>query len=250
MNKISVVMITKNAAVHLKRALDSLSAFDEVIIYDNGSSDETLSIAKSYPNVKCLEGPFLGFGKSKKHAATLASNPWIFSLDADETVTNELKDELLTMKLEANKVYQVRRDNYYRGKHIKCCGWYPEYIVRLYNKTQTNFSEAMVHETVEIHNMQLERLKAPINHYSFHAVSDFLQKIQTYSEIYAEEMREKKDASVFKAVTRGSFAFIKSYLFRRGFLAGFEGFVISYFHALGTTIKYLKLHEKNHPPKG
>ncbi len=247
MNKISVVLITKNAELLLEKCLDSLTRFDEVVMYDNGSTDKTVEIAARFPNVKVFEGEFLGFGKSKKHAATLASHDWVFSLDADETITESLVTELLTMPLDEQTCYQVRRDNFYRNKHIKCCGWYPEYIVRFYNRTKTNFSDAAVHETVLMENMSKAKLKSPIHHYSFHSVADFLVKIQSYSEIYANEMQGKKQVSLFTAVSRGLFAFLKSYVFRKGWCSGFEGFVISFFHALGTTVKYLKLYEKNKP---
>ncbi len=240
-------MITKNADTSLEKCLASLSEFDEVIIYDNGSTDETLNIAKKYKNVVLHQGEFLGFGPSKAYAATLAKNDWIFSLDSDEVITEDLSFELLNMELDPKTCYEVRRDNYYRQKHIKCCGWYPEFITRLYNKNVTNFSNAMVHETVELKECKLKKLRFPINHYSFHSVSDFLVKIQNYSEIYANDMKGKKDASPFKAFSRGLFAFIKSYFFRKGWRSGFEGFVIALFHGLGTTVKYLKLHEKNRP---
>ena len=247
MNKISVVLITKNAGRLLERCLSSLAAFDEVIVYDNGSNDNTLEICARFSYVKVFEGEFLGFGKTKKHAASLASNDWIFSLDADEIVSNELSEQLISKTLNSDTCYLVRRDNYYRNKHIKSCGWYPEYIVRLYNRQKTDFSDAMVHETVNTKGLKLEKLTSPIEHYSFYSVADFLVKIQSYSEIYANEHQGKKDASIFKAFSRGLVAFIKSYFFRKGWSDGFEGFVIAFFHGLGTTVKYLKLHEKNRP---
>ncbi len=245
MAEISVVMITKNAARKLEQCLASLSMFPEVVIYDNGSTDSTLEIAAQFPNVRVFEGEFFGFGETKRHASSLASHDWIFSLDADEVISESLADELLTMELAPQTCYQVRRDNYYRGKHIKCCGWYPEYIVRLYHRQQTDFSNAKVHETIVTKCMAVKKLKHPIAHYSFDSVADFLAKIQSYSEIYANDMQGKKQVSLFAGVARGLFAFIKSYLFRKGMFYGFEGFVIAFFHGLGTTVKYLKLHEKN-----
>jgi len=247
MNNVAVVLITKNAGRLLDRCLASLSNFEEVIIYDNGSTDDTLEICARFENVKVFEGEFLGFGKTKKHAASLASSDWIFSLDADEVMSSKLSEQLLHKSLDPDACYVVRRDNYYRNKHITCCGWYPEYIVRLYNKTRTDFSDAMVHETVNTKGMKQEKLTYPIEHYSFDSVADFLVKIQSYSEIYANEHQGKSDASIFKAFSRGLVAFIKSYFFRKGWSAGFEGFVIAFFHGLGTTVKYLKLHEKNRP---
>ncbi len=247
MPDISVVMITKNAERKLEQCLASLSSFSEVIIYDNGSTDSTLEIAARFANVKVFEGEFFGFGETKKHASALASHDWIFSLDADEVVSAELAKELQHINLDKQTCYQVRRDNYYRGKLIQCCGWYPEYIVRLYNRTQTNFSHAKVHEKVETKGLKVEKLGAPIEHYSFDSVADFLVKIQSYSEIYANDMQGKKHVSIVAGVGRGLFAFIKSYFFRKGIFCGFEGFVIAFFHGLGTTVKYLKLHEKNNP---
>jgi glycosyltransferase involved in cell wall biosynthesis len=247
MADISVVMITKNAERKLEQCLASLSAFAEVVIYDNGSTDNTLEIAKGFENVKVFEGEFFGFGKTKAYAATLATHDWIFSLDADEMVSAELAEELSEKTLDAEVCYQVRRDNYYRGKHIKCCGWYPEYIVRLYHREKTNFSDAPVHETVQTKGLKVEKLQAPIEHYSFDSVADFLVKIQSYSEIYAQDMQGKKQVCVLMGVMRGLFAFMKSYIFRKGIFCGFEGFTIAFFHGLGTTIKYLKLYEKNNP---
>jgi len=246
---ISVVLITKNAARKLEQCLASLSAFDEVVMYDNGSTDATLDIARRFSNVQVFEGDFLGFGNTKKHASTLASHDWIFSLDADEVMSPELVAELQSMVPDKACCYAVRRDNYYRNKHIRCCGWYPEYIVRLYHRGQTNFSDAPVHETVQTKGLKVEKLQAPIEHYSFDTVADFLVKIQSYSEIYAKDMQGKKRVSVFAGVLRGLFAFMKSYVFRKGWLCGFEGFVVAFFHGLGTVIKYLKLHERNHPPE-
>lgn len=245
MNQISIVLITKNEENSLKKCLDSLQAFDEVIIYDNGSQDKTLEIAKEYSNVVLSQGEFFGFGKTKKHAVSLAKNEWIFSIDADEVMSDELSKELLSMDLNTNTIYQVRRDNYYNNRHIKCCGWYPERIFRLFNKNSTDFNELAVHEKVEEKDLKQEKLIHPINHYSFHKVGDFLDKIQKYSEIYADEHKGKKSSSVLKAILRGKSMFIKSYIIKGGFRCGFEGFVISFFAGLGTCVKYLKLREKN-----
>lgn len=242
---ISVVMITKNASLHLQECLESLTLFEEVVIYDNGSTDNTLEIATEFSNVSLHTGPFLGFGKSKAHAVSLAKNEWVFALDADEPMSEALISELQKISLEEGTLYEVRRDNYYHDKHIKCCGWYPEYIIRLFNRQETNYDDAVVHEQVQRHHLKSQKLKHPIKHYSFHNVSDFLEKIQKYSELYAETHQGKKKSSVFKAIFRGQFMFFKSYILKGGWKCGFEGFVISFFAGLGTTVKYLKLNEKN-----
>lgn len=245
MHNVTVVIITKNAQKTLKETLESLKSFTEVVIYDNGSEDETIAIANAYENVVVKQGEFFGFGKTKAYAANFASNDWIFSLDADERITQPLLDELVQMTLEEGHVYEVQRDNYYHDKLIKCCGWYGERIVRLYNRKETNFDDAMVHENVMVKSLKTKHLMHPITHHSFYCVADFMGKIQKYSEIYAKDHCGKKDASIAKALFRGFFMFFKSYFLKGGIKSGFEGFVISFFAGLGTTVKYIKLREKN-----
>ena len=245
MNRISIVLITKNAGNSLKACLDSLLSFDDIVIYDNGSTDSTLDIARSFSNVSLHEGEFFGFGKTKAHAVSLAKHDWVFSLDSDEIITPGLVTELLNMTLDDAKFYYVRRDNFYNGRHIRCCGWYPEKIVRLFNKTKTTFDDAAVHEKIEVKDLSSDYLTHPIQHFSFHSVADFLNKIQSYSEICANEHKGKKSAGICKAIFRGKSMFIKSYSIKGGWKCGIEGFVISFFAGLGTTVKYLKLREKN-----
>ena len=245
MNKISIVIITKNEQNTIAKCLDSLKEFDEVLIYDNGSTDKTLQIASRYENVTSTQGQWFGFGKTKAHAVSLAKNEWVFSLDADEIISDSLTQELLHMPLDKKIAYEVQRDNYYNQKLIRCCGWYGEKILRFFNKNETNFNDAVVHEKVEQKNLKVVKLNNVIKHYSFHCVADFMDKIQKYSQIYAQEHQGKKSASISKAIIRGKFMFFKSYILQGGYKAGFEGFVISFFAGLGTFTKYIKLAELN-----
>ena len=91
LDKVSVVIITRNAAATLAETLESASGFDEVVVYDNGSDDATMEIAKAYENVSLHQGEFLGFGPTKNHAVSLARNDWVLSLDADEEISPQLK---------------------------------------------------------------------------------------------------------------------------------------------------------------
>ena len=94
LDKLSVVIITRNAAATLAETLESASGFDEVLVYDNGSDDATMEIAQAHDNVSLRQGDFLGFGPTKNHAVSLARNDWVFSLDADEVISPELKSFL------------------------------------------------------------------------------------------------------------------------------------------------------------
>jgi glycosyltransferase involved in cell wall biosynthesis len=240
---ISVTILTKNSERHIREVLDSLKDFEEVIILDTGSTDSTVAIAGNFSNVKIFFSEFVGFGALHNEAAALAGNIWILSLDSDEIMTEELADELLTMELNENCVYSFNFRNYYNGKFIKCCGWYPDRHVRIYNRRITRFSDSLVHEGIERNGLKEIRLKGHVNHYSYSSIEDFLSKMQTYSTLFASHYRNKKKSSPLKAVLHSVFAFLKSYVLNRGFLHGYEGFVISAYNANTTLYKYLKLYE-------
>ncbi len=236
---ITVTILTKNNEETLGSVLESVCSFDEVILLDTGSTDTTLELAQIYPNVKVFKSPFIGFGPLHNLAAQYASHDWILSLDSDEVLTPELAEEILAVKLDPQKVYSFPFDNYFNGKHIKWCGWYPDRHIRLYNKTATSFTDDQVHEKVK--PLQEIAFKHPVKHYSYRSIADFLHKMDRYSTLFAEQNLHKKRSSFTKALLHGSFAFIKSYIIKKGFLGGKEGYIISLYNAQTTFYKYLKL---------
>jgi glycosyltransferase involved in cell wall biosynthesis len=242
--KISVTVLTKNSERCLAEVLKALADFDEVVVYDTGSTDRTLSIAREYPNVVLHEGYFDGFGPTHNRASSLAHNDWILSIDSDEVATKELVKEIKALQPSPGTVYTVWRQNYFNGKWIRWCGWYPDRQVKLYNRTQTAFSEAQVHEAVITTGLQVVDLEHPVKHYPYPDIASFLAKMQQYSTLYAQQAKGKP-SSVWKAVGHGSFAFFKSYFLKRGFLGGREGFIISAYNAHTALYKYLKLLEAN-----
>jgi len=242
---ISVTILTQNSARHLNRVLQALSSFKEVLIYDNGSTDETLDIARRFPNVKIEKGPFLGFGETHNLASGLAKHDWILSIDSDEVATAALVNEIRQLQLDLQTVYSFPRHNFYRGKWIRWCGWYPDRVIRLYNRRNTRFTDAKVHEGVKTEGMQVAPLQSSVKHYPYETVHDFLTKMQTYSSLFAAQNRGKKRSSPWKALVHGAAAFWKSYLIKRGFLGGYEGFLISAYNGHTAFYKYLKLYEEN-----
>lgn len=245
---ISATILTKNSEKTLRKTLDSLEKFAEVIVLDSGSSDSTLTIAKEYPNVVTFTSPFLGFGPMHNYAAKLASNDWILSIDSDEVLTSGLIDELLSLPLEPSKIYSIQRHNYFNGKHIKyCAGWHPDWVLRLYNQKETRFSDDLVHEKILKGDLTIQKLKSPLDHVPIREIGDFLSKMQHYSSLFAEQNADQK-GSFFQALLHGWYAFTKSYLFKRGILAGKEGFVISMYSGHTAFYKYLKLAEKSSKP--
>lgn len=244
-DKISVTVLVKNGQKYIEEVLSSLSQFNEVVLYDTGSTDKTIEIARKFPNVKVFQKSFRGFGPTHNDATGVAANDWILSIDSDEIVTPEMAKAIANATLDPKCVYSFPRDNYYNGKWIKWCGWYPDIQKRLYNRKQTQFSDAQVHESIRDEGMQVVTLDGPIRHYSYETLSDFLAKMQSYSDLFAKQYCGKKKSSPWIAVGHGIFAFFKSYILKKGILGGYEGFVISSYNANTAFYKYLKLHEAN-----
>ena len=242
---ISVTILTKNSEKYISQVLNSVQSFDEVLIYDTGSQDNTLKIAASYPNTTILKEAFEGFGETHNKASSMAKHDWILSIDSDEIVTSELAAEIKKTKLDLNTVYSFPRHNYFNNKFIKWCGWYPDVQFRLYNKKITGFTSEKVHESVIVKNLKVVQLKSPLIHYSYASISDFLNKMHSYSSLFAEQNKNKKSSSPCKAVLHGLFAFIKSYVWKLGFMGGYEGFLISTYNANTAFYKYVKLYEIN-----
>lgn len=243
LSKISVTILAKNASKSLGKTLASLQDFEEVIVLDNGSTDDTLQIAESYANVRVFRSEFLGFGPLHNLASSYAQNDWIFSVDSDEVLSKELKEEIAALQQDNQKAYSVPRKNFYRGHHVKGCGWSPDRVVRLFNRTMFSFSNDHVHEKVVVPAESVVPLTNPLLHTPYNSVSDFLRKMQLYSDLFAEQ--SCKSSSPFKAMTHAFMAFFKSYILKRGFLDGYAGFLISAYNGHTAFYKYLKLYEKN-----
>ncbi|NGX34892.1 MAG: putative glycosyltransferase EpsH [Candidatus Anoxychlamydiales bacterium] len=244
---ISVVMLCKNSSETLKKVLDELKDFDEVILLDTGSTDNSLDIAKSFKNVnvnvKVFSKKFSGFGNLRNEGAKLSKNDWILALDTDEVLSENLKNEILNTPLDPDCIYGFYFHNFYNDKLIKCCGWHNEKHLRLYNKNKTSFSKNLVHEKILEKNLNQKYLNGYVSHFSYRKIDDFLQKMSTYTSLFAEQNKNKKKSSLSKAILHGFFAFFKSYILKKGFLAKKEGFIISIYNANVAFYKYLKLYE-------
>ena len=242
---ISVTILVKNGERRLKEVLNSLSLFDEIVLYDTGSCDCTLEIARQFSNVVIYQKPFIGFGPCHNECARLAKHDWILSIDADEVLSSKLAEEIMTLKLDPSFVYTLLFHNYYNDKQIKWCGWYPEKHIRLYNKKKSAFSNALVHEGVEKKGLKEISLTHPVYHYPYGSISDFLTKMERYSTLFAEQYHNKRSSSPWIAICHGSAAFFKSFILKRGFMGGYEGFLISVYNGHTAFYKYLKLYQAN-----
>jgi glycosyltransferase involved in cell wall biosynthesis len=243
-NNISVTILTKNSAAYLAECLGALSAFDDVVVLDNGSTDDTIAIARGFANVTVHEHPFIGFGPMKNLAVDKASNDWILSIDSDEVVTPELAGEILALDLDDNLVYTIERDNFYHGRLIRGCGWDRDRVHRLFNRRRTRFNDRLIHEgIIGKAEMRPELLRNRMRHYTFDNASQLVHKMQHYSTLWAEENRGRKKSTPLKALLNGLATFFKSYVLQNGWRYGYEGLLISISNANGAFYKYIKLYE-------
>ncbi|MFP5212023.1 MAG: glycosyltransferase family 2 protein [Acidobacteriota bacterium] len=243
---ISVTVLCKNGERRIAECLSRLASFEEVILLDTGSTDRTIEIASTFANVKIFQDGFYGFGRMKNQAAGYAKNDWILNVDHDEILTEPLLAEIRGLDLDPRRIYAIKRANHYNGKLVKCCGWHPDAVMRLYNRKSPGFSEKLVHESLKTDEMEgIIRLREPMKHFSFEDASDLLDKMQRYARLYALEHKGRKKSSPFLAVFHGFFSFLKNYFLQRGFLYGYAGFLISVCNANGVFYKYIMLHEEN-----
>jgi len=246
---ISCVIIVKNGAGTLTPVLEALSCFEDVVLYDNGSDDGTQALAADCANVNLIEGPFLGFGETKQRAAGYAKNDWVLSLDADEVLTAEFIAGLKTLTLDSNMVYSITRSNFYKEREVKHC-WGKDVIVRLYDRSKTNFNNSKVHELVVTEGFAVENLSGTVRHYPYQNISQFIQKLDKYSTLFAEDKQGIKKSSPLKASLNGMYSFFKTYLLKRGFMDGSAGLIIAFSHMATNFYKYMKLYELNKAQQG
>ncbi len=251
--KISAVMIVKDGALTIAKSLDSLRSFDQVIVFDNGSSDGTQEIARQYTNVQMCNGEFEGFGATKNKAVALAKHNWILIIDSDEVIEPELAKAMHLHELDTNSIYVLNFKAFYKDYQVKYCGWNNQKIRRLYNRQVTRFNDNYVHENLIDSGLNVTELKGgSIQHYSYHGVSDLIKKVERYSNLFAEgnhsaSLRHggRVFASPSKAFFNGIYSFFKTYVLKRGFLDGYVGLLIAFSHMATNFYKYMKLYERN-----
>jgi glycosyltransferase involved in cell wall biosynthesis len=242
---ISAVMIVKNGSKTIKKTLNSLKEFDDVVVYDNGSTDGTDAIAKNYANVNFIDGYFDGFGTTKNRATTYAAHDWILIIDSDEVVDEKLLDTLKSKKLDDHTIYILNFLAYYKDIQIKHCGWNNQKIRRIFNKKVTRFNDNHVHENIIDDGMKKEELDGNMKHYSYVSISDFIIKLDRYSTLFAEDNAGKRSSSPLKAFFNGLYSFFRTFVIKRGFLDGYAGLIIAFSHMATNFYKYIKLYEKN-----
>lgn len=241
MKKISATIITLNEEERIEVCLKSLSWADEIVVVDSGSTDSTVSICKRYTDKVVIKDNWEGYGRQKNICAELASNDWIFNIDADETVSEELKREITGLSsnaLSSYDAYKVARKNFFNNVWIRHGGWYPDYITRLYNKKRCRFSDSIVHEAVT-GGSSYKNLKGWLNHYTYQNLTEYFTRLDKYSSLAAEEMLKKgRRFRWHDLILRPPFNFLKNYIIKLGFLDGCYGIIVAYGYSRYSFKKY------------
>ncbi len=248
-NKITGIVITLNEEKNIQACIQSLrQVCSEVIVVDSGSSDATVKIAKSL-KAKVIYHPFIGDGPQKNVGLQYASNNWILSLDADERISEEMARSINEMQLDNVDVpaYSFNRRNFIGSRWIKTCGWYPDRLVRLYDKRFTRYSEEKAHGAIEIEN--IIHLKVDILHYGYRNVGQLFFKADKFSSAGAKILYQRgKKAGPLSPFLHGLALFIRQYFFQRGFLGGVDGFTVALSGFVSAYLKYARLRELNKDP--
>jgi glycosyltransferase involved in cell wall biosynthesis len=246
---LSVIIITKNEAACIRRCITSVSWADEIIVVDSGSTDNTVEICRELGAKVTVTSDWPGFGAQKNRALGLATQDWVLSLDADEWVTAELRDEILAAIKTPGAIpaYRMPRLSSFCGTYLKHGGWWPDHVLRLFRKDSARFSDDLVHERVII-NGEVATLKYHLMHESFRDLDQVLAKMNAYSSAGARMMHARgRRSSLFTALLRGGWAFFRAYILRAGFLDGSAGFIQAVAHGEGTYYRYLKCAQLEKP---
>jgi len=249
MNKleISAVIITRDDKKRVKALIENLLGFlsEVVVLVDDRSEDGLVDELQLIDGCVAVSNTFTGFGAAKQKVVSLAKYDWIFSLDADEIPDEKCINALRLLDSSKPAIYKFKRLNHYCDRPIKACGWYPDHVIRLFHKSVANFSDEVVHESVKARNSSdiIKLLDGEILHYSFYGSHQLLQKVLTYTTMYGDNYTGKAKSAV-TIILRTVFGFIKSYILRKGFIYGRDGFVISVMNAAGVFNKHWRAAEQ------
>jgi glycosyltransferase involved in cell wall biosynthesis len=244
--QISATIVTLNEERNIARAIGSLRCADEVVVVDSGSTDQTREIALGL-GARVIEEPWRGYAGQKNFAACCAANEWILSIDADESLTEELAVEILQLKQEGASCdgYSFPRLAQYRGRWIRHSGWYPDRKLRLYDRRKAEWVGKYVHESVRV-NGTSGQLQADLLHYTCASLSEHLRTLDRYTSLAAQELVMRGEpVPLTRIAVDPAWTFFRTYVLQRGFLDGRQGLAIAWMAALYTFLKYAKACENS-----
>lgn len=239
---VSVVIITLNAEAQIQKCLDSVRFATEIIVLDSGSQDRTVEICRTYTE-QVYQTDWPGFGIQKNRGIDLATGHWVLVLDADEYLTPELQQEIqaiVNTESSSAVAYKMLRHSTFMGKIIRHGDWRNDWITRLFQRGAARYTEDRVHEKLCVQG-EVSCLQGVLLHDTVTSVEDSLRKLNQYSTLGAEQRVAKgRGGNLLTAIVHGAWTFVRSYIVRRGFLDGQEGYLIALLTAQGSFYKYIK----------
>lgn len=243
--QISAVIITYNEGKNIDRCLRSLHGIvNEILVVDSNSQDNTEEICKQH-SVRFVSHKFQGHIEQKNYAMMLATHDYILSLDGDEALSDELRENIAWVKASWKTAgYSFNRLNNFRGQWIRHCGWYPDRKIRLWDRRKGKWGGVNPHDKVIMNEGALvTQLSGDLLHYTYSSIAELVVQINYFSDISAREYYlSGKRATFFNLAISPFFSFFRAYFIKRGFLDGFNGFVICIVITCGNFLKYAKLH--------
>lgn len=245
--KITAVIITFNEESNIRAACESVAWADEILVVDSESSDATRELASS-AGARVIVNSWPGFATQKQFATDLSTHDWVFSLDADERVSEQLRDSIKALATSQSPAdgYRIARRTYYQDRWITGGGWYPDWQLRLFKKSRGHWKQRHIHESVEMDaGTRVETLRGDLLHYTVRDAADHHRMIgERYAPLAARQMFEEgRRTSGFKVATSGPAAFIRSLILKGGFRDGLAGITIANFAAHHAFLKHLMLWE-------
>lgn len=244
--KISVIVITYNEERNIRRCLESVRDIaDEMVVVDSGSEDNTAAICKELGATVIVQKPFPGMIEQKNFAAANAQNDWLLSLDADESLSPELKKSIVAaMDNPQADGYSMNRLTNYCGTWVRHGGWYPDIKLRLFNKHKGQFAGMNPHDRYRLQSgSKTVHLKGDLLHYSYYTLSEHIKQMDTFSTMGAFSLYKRgKRSSILKLLYKPMARFIRNYFLKAGFLDGLTGFIIAISSAYVVFLKYLRLY--------
>jgi glycosyltransferase involved in cell wall biosynthesis len=232
MPAITATIITFNEEDRIGEALESLACCDEIIVVDSGSTDRTREIAAAR-GARVIERRWEGYSKQKNFAAEQAKHDWILSIDADERLSIELADEIVSWKKDgaSKRAFSIPRRVFYLGRWIRHSGWYPDRKVRLYDRRSCRWEGDFVHEGMKVDGAT-GRFQGDLLHFPYRDWNDHAERIARYTDLAAQAARSNgRRGNVLRLLFGPPFTFIKAFFFRAGFLDGWRGLAIAYMGA-------------------
>lgn len=242
--RLSVVMIAKNAADLLPDCLASVAWADEIVLLDSGSGDNTTEIARAAGAKVFVDTDWQGYGIQRQRAQSFATGDYVLMIDTDERVTPELQQSLLSVLAtpQPGAVYSIARQNYFLGRFMRHSGWYPDRVMRLYERERYQYNSNLVHESLECASAKVIPLSGDLRHLTCRDFASFQRKQLSYATAWAQERHQRgKKASIAGIFAHTLGAFLKTLILRAGVLDGKQGWLLAVVNAQYTFNKYTEL---------